>query len=187
MKKNLFAVLVVLLVVTMVSTTVSAGGNIKLSSAFSLRSLFADVTATGLSSTDYTFELAASGVASVVCTNYGGNQAPGQNSPHVDGTDLANVGKADITKNGKATFSLEAVPPEELNPYISWDAGGCPNSNWTAMIDFVYWQSATITAYNKLTQAFVKQFTYQCVTTRTGPNSTPSTFDDGTVSCTRVN
>ena len=153
---------------------------------FGLKSLVADVTAWGLpSSTDYTFTLDASGIASVVCTNYGGNKAPGQNYPHVDGTDTGDVPQAP-TKNGKVTLSLEAVPFLEENPDISWDAGGCPNANWSARVDFVYWQTAVVQIVDTSTGK-TTTYQYTCVTTRTGPNSTPSTFDDGAVSCTRVN
>jgi hypothetical protein len=48
-----------------------------------------------------------------------------------------------LRKNGKEPFTNESFPPST----VSWDVGGCPNSNWTAMITFVYWTNAVITVY----------------------------------------
>jgi len=181
--KKLYTTLAILLITMLAISPVYAGG---VSIKIGLGSLVADVTAWGLpSSTDYTFTLTASGVASVVCTNYGSNQAPGQNYPHVDGKDSNDIPKNDITKGGKVTTSLEAVPYLELHPDISWDAGGCPNSNWNAKVDFVYWSSAAVQIVSVATGE-VTTYKYSCVTTRTSPNSTSSTFDDGTISCTRI-
>jgi len=185
MKKKLYSIFSAILIAMMVASPAGAGG---FRITMSLRSLFADITAWGLpSSTDYIFRLDASGIASVVCTNYGGNQAPGQNYPHVDGRDSNHVPKTDIKKGGKVVTSLEAIPPEEVNPNISWDAGGCPNSNWSARVDFVYWQTAEVQIESVATGQ-VTSYKYSCVTTRTGPRGNPtSTFDDGTVTCTRIN
>lgn len=186
MKKQLLTLLSVLLIATLAVSPVYAGG-VKISASTSLGSLFAKITATGLGSTDYVFVMNASGIASVVCTNYGGNQAPGQNYPHIDGKDSKDLPSKDISRNGKAIFNLHAVPVEETESYVlSWDAGGCPNENWSAKVDFVYWQSMIITAYD-VSGAKVAENQYQCTTTRTGPNSTPKTFDDGTITCWQVN
>jgi len=191
MKKNFLTLLSVLLVATILTSSVSAGGNVKLSSVrFSLGSLISKGFASGLGSTDWVLKLDGSGHASVICTNYGSNDVPGQSSPHVDGKGTqALPGDSQLRKNGKSPFSVTAKPDEEINPSLSWDAGGCPNPNWTARIDFVYWDFATIGVYYPSDTSFsnpVAIYKYQCVTTRTGPNSTPSTFDDGTVSCTQT-
>ncbi len=192
MKKKFSAILTVLLITMLAASTVYAGG-VRITASTELKSLFAKITATGLGSTNYVFDLDASGIASVVCTNYGGNQAPGQNYPHVDGKDSKDLPSSKISKNGKAIFDMHAVPLEETPGYVlPWDVGGCPNSNWSAKVDFVYWQSMTITAYIDLgggvRGAKVAENKYQCVTTRTGPRGDPaSTFDDGTVSCTQIN
>lgn len=184
MNKKLFSVLTAILMAVLVVSEVGAGG-------FSIRtklgSFLADVTAWGLpNNTDYTFTLNASGIASVVCTNGGGNNAPGQNFPHVDGSDTNDIKPKDILKGGKVVTSLEVKPDLELYPEMSGDAGGCPNSNWSAKVDFIYWQTAEFVVKSVATGEETT-YKYTCETTRTGPNSTPSTFDDGTLTCTRVN
>jgi len=184
MKKKLYSIFSALLIAILMVSPVSAGG-MKIS--FRLGSLVADTTAFGLGNTDWIFELDASGTASVICTNYGSNDVPGQSFPHIDGRGSTAVPKEQITKNGKASFSITAKPDEEINPIIAWDAGGCSNPNWTARIDFVYWEHATISRIDPVTGAILDSLEYQCVTTRTSPNSTPSTFDDGTVSCSQIN
>lgn len=185
MKKNIFSVLSVLLVITLLATPVSAGGGIKLS-GFRLGSLIADGTAFGLGNTDWLIELRASGSASVVCTNAGQNPVPGQSSPHFDGTGVQELPKESLTKNGKTPFSVETTPEEEINTVITWQDGGCPNSNWTAKIDFVYWEHAVISLIDPETKEIVTELIFTCVTTRI-PQNDGYTFDDGTVSCTRVN
>lgn len=184
MKKILYPVLTAILIAILIISPAGAGG---VRIGFSLSSLVADVTAWGIGKTDWVYTLTASGTASVICTNNGTNDVPGQSSPHVDGTGSTAVPKEQISKNGKVTFSVIAKPDEELNPIIPWDQGGCPNSNWTARYDFVYWETATLSRIDPLTDRVVESFEFSCVTTRTGPNSTPSTFDDGEVSCTPVN
>jgi hypothetical protein len=186
MKKNIFSVLSVLLVVIILATPVAAGGGIKLS-GFRLGSLIADGSAFGLGNTDWLIQLEASGHASVICTNPGKNPVPGQSSPHVDDTGVQEIPKDSLTKNGKAPFSVKTTPEEELNPLITWQEGGCPNSKWTAKIDFVFWDHAIVSLIDPATGVVASMLEFNCVTKRTGPNSTPSTFDDGTVSCTQVN
>jgi len=183
MKKKLFSVFTAILMAVLVVSEAGAGG-------FSIRtrlgSFLADVTAWGLpNNTDYTFTLNVSGVASVLCTNKGNNPAPGQNSPHVDGTDTNNIKPKDILKGGKVVTTLEAKPDLELHPEMSGEEGGCPNSNWRAKVDFIYWQTAEFVVKN-VTTGEETTYKFTCVTTRTGPNSTPSTFDDGKLTCTPV-
>jgi hypothetical protein len=174
------------------TTPAGAGGGIKLSSSFKLGSLIADGIATGLGKTDWVLKLDGVGHAAVICTNNGSNDVPGQSSPHVDGTGTQSLpGDSQLRKNGKSPFSVEALPDAEANPTeFDWVAGGCPNSNWTARVDFVYWDYAKITVYSPLDTSFsspVATYEYQCVTTRTGPAGDPdSTFDDGTVACTQT-
>lgn len=184
MKKKLYSVFTALLMAAlMVSEAVAGGFSIRTS----LGSFLADVTAWGLpnsTKTGYTFTVNASGVASVICTNPGNNPVPGQSSPHVDGTDSQDIPPGQITKGGKVTTSLEAIPDLEAHPDLTAEAGGCPNSNWSAKVDFIYWQAAVFTVKNNTTGEETT-YKYNCVTTRTGPAGDPnSTFDDGTVSCT---
>jgi hypothetical protein len=185
MKKNIFSVLSALLLVAILATPVAAGGGIKLSS-WGLGSLIANGAAFGLGNTDWLIQLEASGHASVICTNPGKNSVPGQSSPHVDSTGVQEIPKESLTKNGKAPFSVRTTPEEELNPFITWQEGGCPNSKWAAEIDFVYWEHAIVSLIDPITQVVVTQLEFTCVTTRI-PQNDGYTFDDGTVSCTQIN
>ncbi|HEX5809019.1 MAG TPA: hypothetical protein VFY25_10170 [Anaerolineales bacterium] len=183
MKKILYPVCTAILIAVMLVSPAGAGGY-KLSSAFTLGSLIDNGVATGLGRTDWVIELLAEGRAAVVCVNHGSNPVPGQSSPRIEGKGTQDIPSSQVTKNGKAFFTVRAVPDEELNPVIAWDAGGCPNSNWTALVDFVYWDHAVVSLKDPLTLETVATFKYVCVTTRTGPRGDPnSTFDDGLVSC----
>ena len=185
MKKKLYSIFSAILIAMLMASPAGAGG---VTIKPRLGSLILDITAWGQpNSTDYVYSVDASGIASVVCTNQGGNAAPGRNFPHVDGQDSKTVTPKDITKAGKVVTSLEAVPPQEDPDFVfSGKEGGCPNNNWSAKADFVFWQAFTFTI-KAVATGEITTFEFSCVTTRTGPNSTPSTFDDGTVSCTRVN
>jgi len=186
MKRRIISITTALLAAILLTSTVFAGA-IKFSSIeFRLGSFIVDGLAYGLGGTDWLVEVEASGHASVICTNYGSNDVPGQSYPHVDGNG-AGVLESDspFEKKGKSPFTVTAVPEEELNPYISWDAGGCPNPNWTARIDFVYWESATIFVKDPITGEIVNTLNYDCTTTRI-PQDDGYTFDDGTVSCSEV-
>lgn len=164
MNKRLFSILAVLLIATMVISPVSAGAAVKLSGvSFSLGSLIADGYASGLGNTDVTVVLDASGNAAITCTNYGGNDVPGQSSPKVyaSGIDIL-PGNDPIRKNGRSLFKSETVDPET----VSWDVAGCPNPNWTGRIDFIFWTDATISVYSTSTGALLTSKTYTCNTTR---------------------
>ena len=188
MKRKLYTILTVLMIVMLTTSPVLARGAIKLSEVtFSLGSLISKGFASGLGSTDWVLVLDAEGHAGVICTNNGGNDVPGQSYPHVDGSGISTLPGSDpLRKNGKSPYAVTAKSEFETIQYIPWDEGGCPNSNWTAKIDFIYWDFATINVYDPLDTSFsapVATYKYQCVTTYTGPNSTATTFDDGTVSC----
>lgn len=188
MKRILYPVLTAILIAIMVVYPAGAGGY-KLSSAtFSLGSLIATGTASGLGSTDWLVELDATGHGSVICVNNGNNPVPGQSSPKIDGKGTQAIPRSQITKNGKSPFDVTARPLEETPGYIlDWQQGGCPNSNWTAFVDFVYWDQAVLSLVDPITFETVASYKYNCVTTRTGPRGNPdSTFDDGTVSCNQV-
>ena len=78
MKNKLSIVLTLLLIATLSTSTVFAGGAVKLSNVtFGLGSLIASGFASGLGNTDVTVVLDASGVPAVTCVNYGGNAVPG--------------------------------------------------------------------------------------------------------------
>jgi hypothetical protein len=188
MKKILYPVFTAILIAVLLVSPAGAGGYKLSGTTFTLGSLLANGFATGLGKTDWRIVLDASGTGAVVCVNNGSNPVPGQSAPHIDGSATQQLGGGDpLRKNGKAPFRVEAIPAEEAPGYVlDWQQGGCPNSNWTAYIDFIFWDHAVISLKDPLTLESVATFEYVCVTTRTGPNSTPSTFDDGTVSCRQI-
>ena len=74
-----------------------------------------------------------------ICSNKGGNQAPGQNPA----TPAATSGSAfiDDPKNGNLSFTVTTAPPTNPTP----QAAGCPNGNWTAAFDNITFGSGTLT------------------------------------------
>ena len=196
MKKKLYTILTVLMIVMLTTSPALARGAVKLSNiTFELGSLISNGSASGLGNTDWVLVMDAVGHAGVTCTNNGGNDVPGQSYPHVDGSGVSTLpGNDPLRKNGRSPYSVTAKSEFEKTQYISWDEGGCPNSNWTAHIDFVYWDFATVYAFdpanydpNNINYSLAEaRYEFQCVTTYTGPNTTENTFDDGTVSCTQT-
>ena len=93
---------------------------------------------TGLGGT--TFEIrvdAADAIATVECTNPGGNVAPGQDTEvEVAGTS----GPLATPRNGQFRFNLESDDPEPLPPTPT-----CPNRQWTPNITDVTFGDATLT------------------------------------------
>lgn len=154
------------------TSTVAAGGNVKLSGIqFSLSSLVASGFASGLGNTDVTVVLDAAGIPAVTCTNLGGNQAAGQNPPKVSISGAQYLIHQNYTKNGRSPFDVET---EEPQPGLTAEQLGCPNNNWSATIDFVFWTEATISVYSTATNALLAQQKYTCVTAR----------DPASVNCT---
>lgn len=174
MYKKVVALASVVLVATLVFSNAFAAGGIKLSgTSFSIGSLIANGFVSGIGNTDVTMVLDASGTPAIVCTNGGGNQVPGQSSPKIFAEGRQNLlGNDALRKNGKAPYGVETAPP----PALTWDQAGCPNSNWTAEIVYVFWTNATISVFDTLSNTLLLQQNYVCTTTR-NPN---------TVSCTPV-
>lgn len=164
MKKKFYIILTMLLIVMLTTTPAFARGAIKLTSiSFDLGSLIASGYAGGIGNTDITIVLDASGVPAVTCTNNGGNDVPGQSAPRIDASGQQTLlGNDPIRKNGKAPFFTETEDPET----ISWDEAGCPNSNWTGHVDFIFWTDATISVYDTATGTLLKTLSYTCDTTR---------------------
>ncbi|MDQ2692376.1 MAG: hypothetical protein M3Y68_10120, partial [Chloroflexota bacterium] len=102
-------------------------------------------------------DLAAAGIPVVICTNQGGNEAPGQNPPKVFAEGNQYVGPQLITKKGTAPMDVTA----EAGP-ITWLQGGCANDNWSAEIVSVSWTNATISVYDNKTGALLLQKNYLC-------------------------
>ena len=173
MKKRILSLLSTLLVMALLTSPVSAGRGIGFSATFSLGSLIAKGTATGVGQTDVTFELKASGPADITCINNGSNSVPGQSSPKITATGTQNVlGSDPETKNGRTPFITETDDPS----LVAWDVAGCPNPNWIGLVDFIYWTDAKVSVYSTATHDLLVEHTYTCRTTRF----------PATVSCTLV-
>jgi hypothetical protein len=166
MKKKFLSILTALLLASLISSSALAGGNVRLTNVqFSLGSLIADGYASGLGRTDVTVVLDASGErAQISCINSGGTIVPGQSSPKINAVGVQNLAGNDANrKNGKAPFDTETSDD------ISWDVAGCPNSNWTGHIDFVFWTEATIAVhegYNNPNGPVLVTQSYTCITTQ---------------------
>lgn len=160
MKKKILMLLSILLVATLLTSTASAGGSVGLKGAsFSIGSLIANGTFTGLGGykQGVTAELAAAGIPVVICTNQGTNQAPGQNPPKVTAEGSQFIGPQLITKKGTAPLDVRA----EAGP-ITGLQGGCPNDNWSAEIVSVSWTNATISVYDNKTNQLLLVKNYVC-------------------------
>ncbi len=199
MKRKLYTLLTAILITILSTSTVSAGG-LKLSGAStSLGSLIFKGYLSGLGNTNWVVVQNSQGHAMVLCTNYGGNAAPGQNYPHTNGVGQTSLpGNDPLRKNGKSPFSVESASyyethPTLLDPVVD---GGCPNYNWTASVIFIFWDSTTIYAFDPsvydptnadpATIDYSKAaatFNFKCVTTLN--HAIPTSFTDGTVSCTQ--
>ena len=175
MKKKLLSLLSALLITILITSTAGAGGIVKLGFVeFSLGSLIAQGYASGLGNTDVTIVLDASGIPAITCTNNGGNDVPGQSSPKVSASGQTSLlGNDPVRKNGRSPFGVETVDPGT----VPWDEADCPNSNWTARIDFIFWTNATISVHNTATGALLLQKKYVCNTTR----------EPASVTCTPTN
>jgi len=170
MKRKLYSLVSVLVVLMVMVTPVSAGGAVKLSRVtFSLGSLIANGTLTGLGNTDVSVVIDASGIPAITCVNFGGSQVPGQSFPKVSASGNQFLDGDDVSKNGRSPFGVETVDPES----ISWDQAGCPNANWTGHIDFIFWTNASISVIDASTQALLLKQDYVCTTTRTSVSCTP--------------
>jgi hypothetical protein len=91
----------------------------------------------GLGGTTFEITVEADGIASVECTNPGGNVAPGQD------TAVTVAGTTDplpTPRNGQFRYTLATDDPEPLPPTPT-----CPNAQWTPDIVDVTFTTATIT------------------------------------------
>jgi hypothetical protein len=164
MKTKIFSLLIVSLLVMLMVTPVSAGPGIGLSGVkFSLGSLIAEGTLTKLGNTDVTVVLDAVGIPAITCSNNGGNAVPGQSSPKIIASGQQSLlSNSPVRKNGKSPFGVETEDPTS----IPWNEAGCPNSHWSAHIDFIYWTDATISVYDIATNTLQIKKEYTCTTTR---------------------
>lgn len=93
----------------------------------------------GLGGTTFEITVEASGIASVVCINPGGNRAPGQDTAvTVSGTS----GPLPTPRNGQYEFTITTAPPGPLPPTPT-----CPNEMWTPVIVDVTFTTATLSLF----------------------------------------
>jgi hypothetical protein len=93
----------------------------------------------GLGGTTFEITIEADGIASVECTNPGGNVAPGQDTAvTVAGT----TGPLPTPRNGAFVFTIQTDDPEPLPPTPT-----CPNNQWTPDIVDVTFTTATLTLF----------------------------------------
>jgi hypothetical protein len=91
----------------------------------------------GLGGTTFEITVEAEGLASVECTNPGGNVAPGQD------TEVTVAGTTDplpTPRNGQFRYTITSDDPEPLPPTPT-----CPNNQWTPNVVDVTFTTATLT------------------------------------------
>ena len=92
----------------------------------------------GLGGTTFEIRVAVTAAtADVVCTNPGGNVAPGQ---QFDFPAVGSGGPEPTPRNGQSKFTVKTAAP-------SAPPGSCPNTQWTATVSDVHFsgQTATVT------------------------------------------
>lgn len=94
----------------------------------------------GLGNGDVTIIVTTTGSATTLCTNQGGNTAPGQNKTPVKPSGQATIPSTEI-KNGNLTACVTTAPP----PTPTAVEAGCPNSNWSTSLTDVQFATATVT------------------------------------------
>ena len=95
---------------------------------------------TGLGNGDVTITVTADATPTTTCTNQGGNRAPGQNPGEVTVVGSLTI-SGDQIKNGNVSFAVTTTAPGP----ITWDQAGCANSNWSAQINTLTFNSYSIT------------------------------------------
>src|SRR5437588_11388642 len=93
----------------------------------------------GLGNQYVTITVKTNGSATTLCTNQGGNTAPGQNKTPVSPSAQQTFPATQI-QNGNLCACLTTTPP----PTPTAAEAGCPNSNWSASITDVQFANAEI-------------------------------------------
>lgn len=96
----------------------------------------------GLGFGDVLVNISATANPTAVCSNNGGNAAPGQNPAPVTVTGSVSIPASEL-KNGTTPFSVTTNAPTSPIP----GAPDCANTNWTEAITDMAFTSATITVF----------------------------------------
>jgi hypothetical protein len=119
--------------------------------------------AQGIGSDIYTVRISASGDPLVTCTNQGGTQAPGQN-PAVTVLGDTAIGGDPSNRKGKYEF---LVGEDSIDPLDIISSTACPNDNWTARLDFIFWTDIELSLVDPNGLITDTEY-YTCDTTLTG-------------------
>jgi hypothetical protein len=143
MKRNIVLALVIGTVAALASVAWAQSGHFVGTPTCTDEGTFIECTGkvAGLGGTTFRIDVSASGTASVICTNPGGNVAPGQSFSF---TGAGSTGDQLTPRNGSFRFSVETTAPTA-------PAGSCPNPMWTATVSDVEFGDATITLFEDST------------------------------------
>jgi hypothetical protein len=98
----------------------------------------------GLGNGDVRIRILATGTPTAGCVNPGtGEHRPGGQQPAVVVSGTQDIAGNQI-KNGTLHFNVTTTPPA---PPTSAKAAGCPNNNWTVVIDDVSFADNTLCVY----------------------------------------
>jgi hypothetical protein len=91
----------------------------------------------------------------ILCTNPGGNVAPGQTQQTTVTGEASNI----QPEHGRATFSVTTAAPT-IDPNQPSKELGCPNNKWTASIGAVTVESATIQIFQEGVEVLTNTFEF---------------------------
>jgi len=162
MHRKILTLLTILVVISLPTASAFAGRvHFTGSVDFTIHSpLTASGTLAGLGNGDIFVILEAWGTGTAMCSNKGGNEAPGQNPVTVNVMGIQGI-SAKLIENGTTPFSVTTDDPK---PPTAKEAG-CPNNNWKVTSFFVYWTSAAITVKDAGTGASLLHQEFDCITT----------------------
>lgn len=159
MKKKFSTILAVLLITMLAISPVYAGG---VSGKVGMGSITFTGFAFGFSRDAVTITLFATGIPVITCHGPNGKVVPGQNPVPVQGETSANIAP-EFDENGKFAIQLEAQP--NIQGFTTKQLG-CPNNNWTATVDFVFWNFVKLTVTEISTGKVLWEKESACTTTQ---------------------
>ena len=129
------------------------------SSSFTTEAVVAEGIVAGLGNIGQVkITLQATGTGTAICTNQGGNQAPGVNPISVNVGGEATVF---VDENGSAKFTLQTNGA----PAPTSKKAGCPNGRWTVSQLTVDWATVTLTVTDVATNTELVTEEFTCMST----------------------